>query len=220
MIHSGSRGLGYQVCDDYLREMGRAVAKYKLDLPDRQLASAPLSSPEGRGLLRGDGLRGQLRLGQPAVPDALDQGDLPEDPGHLAARPRHEAGLRRVPQHRQEGNPHGGGQAGGGSAFTARARPGPFPPAIPRCPSCYRSVGQPVLIPGDMGTNSYVLVGTELAMRETFGSTCHGAGRVRSRTQSKKLDRRRPAPEGAGGEGHTGDGPRQENDCRGGAGGI
>jgi tRNA-splicing ligase RtcB len=186
MIHSGSRGLGYQVCDDYLREMGRAVVKYKIDLPDRQLASAPLDSPEGRAYFAAMAAAAnyawanrqclmhwtvetfQKTLG--ISPGALKMRLVYDVCHNIAKQEVHlvEGERRRVCVHRK----------GATRAFPAGHRD---------VPDCYRSVGQPVLIPGDMGTNSYVLVGTERAMEETFGSTCHGAGRVRSRTQSKKL---------------------------------
>jgi tRNA-splicing ligase RtcB len=186
MIHSGSRGLGYQVCDDYLREMGRAVVKYKLDLPDRQLASAPLKSPEGEAYFAAMACAAnyawanrqclmhwtrevfQKTLG--ASPRQLNMGLVFDVCHNIAKKEVHtvDGERKRVCVHRKG---------------ATRA----FPAGHPEVPECYRAVGQPVLIPGDMGTNSYVLVGTELAMRETFGSTCHGAGRVRSRTQSKKL---------------------------------
>jgi tRNA-splicing ligase RtcB len=186
LIHSGSRGLGYQVCDDYLREMGRAVAKYKLDLPDRQLASAPLSSPEGEAYFAAMACAAnyawanrQCLMHWTREIFQKTLGVSPRDLGmrlvydvchNIAKKETHtvEGTERRVCVHRKG---------------ATRA----FPAGHPEVPACYRQVGQPVLIPGDMGTNSYVLVGTELAMRETFGSTCHGAGRVRSRTQSKKM---------------------------------
>jgi tRNA-splicing ligase RtcB len=186
LIHSGSRGLGYQVCDDYLREMGRAVAKYKIDLPDRQLASAPLSSPEGEAYFAAMACAAnyawanrQCLMHWTRETFQKTLGISPRDLGmrlvydvchNIAKKETHdvEGKRRRVCVHRK-------------GATKA------FPAGHPEVPGCYRKVGQPVLIPGDMGTNSYVLVGTELAMRETFGSTCHGAGRVMSRTQSKKV---------------------------------
>jgi len=186
MIHSGSRGLGYQVCDDHLREMGRAVAKYGITLPDRQLASAPLDSPEGRAyfaamasaanyawanrqcLMHWTRETFQKTLG--VSPSALNLRLVYDVCHNIAKKETHtvDGKKKRVCVHRK----------GATRAFPAGHRD---------LPECYRPVGQPVLIPGDMGTNSYVLVGTDRAMEETFGSTCHGAGRVRSRTQSKKL---------------------------------
>ena len=186
LIHSGSRGFGYQVCDDYLREMGKAVQKYKIDLPDRQLASAPLTSPEGRAyfaamacaanyawanrqcLMHWTRETFQKTLG--ISPSKLNMRLVYDVCHNIAKKETHtvDGEKKSVCVHRKG---------------ATRA----FPAGHPEVPACYRSVGQPVLIPGDMGTNSYVLVGSDLAMQETFGSTCHGAGRVRSRTQSKRL---------------------------------
>jgi tRNA-splicing ligase RtcB len=186
LIHSGSRGLGYQVCDDYLREMGKAVQKYKIDLPDRQLASAPITSPEGEAyfaamacaanyawanrqcLMHWTRETFQKTLG--ISPAALNMRLVYDVCHNIAKKETHtvDGEKKRVCVHRKG---------------ATRA----FPRGHPEVPACYRESGQPVLIPGDMGTNSYVLVGTDSAMEETFGSTCHGAGRVRSRTQSRRL---------------------------------
>jgi tRNA-splicing ligase RtcB len=186
LIHSGSRGLGYQVCEDHLREMGRAVAKYHLDLPDRQLAGAPLASPEGEAYFAAMACAANYAWANRQClmhwTREIFQKTLsisPRDLGmrlvydvchNIAKKEFHtiDGERRRVCVHRKG---------------ATRA----FPAGHPEVPECYRPVGQPVLIPGDMGTNSYVLVGTETAMQETFGSTCHGAGRVRSRTQSLKM---------------------------------
>jgi tRNA-splicing ligase RtcB len=185
LIHSGSRGFGYQICDDYLREMGKAVRKYGIELPDRQLASAPLASPEGESYFAAMACAANyawanrqclmhwaretfskslgislLSLNMKLVYDVCH--NIAKKETHLIDGER-----KRVCVHRKG---------------ATRA----FPANHPDVPKCYRSVGQPVLIPGDMGTNSYVLVGTDLAMEETFGSTCHGAGRVKSRSQAKR----------------------------------
>jgi tRNA-splicing ligase RtcB len=185
LIHSGSRGFGYQVCDDHLRQMGKAVVKYNIKLPDRQLASAPIGSPEGETYYAAmacaanyawanrqclmhwtrETFEKTLRIS----PASLNLKLVYDVCHNIAKKETHvvDDQERRVCVHRKG---------------ATRA----FPAGHPEVPDCYRSVGQPVLIPGDMGTNSYVLVGTELAMRETFGSTCHGAGRVKSRSQSKR----------------------------------
>ena len=186
MLHSGSRGFGYQVCDDYLREMGKAVSKYNISIPDRQLASAPVKSPEGEAYFAAMACAANyawanrqclMHWTRLAFEKALrmSPGDLKMklvyDVCHNIAKfETHEVeGVRKkVCVHRKG---------------ATRA----FPPGHPDVPEAYRHVGQPVLIPGDMGTSSYVLVGTDLAMQETFGSTCHGAGRVRSRSQSKRM---------------------------------
>lgn len=186
LIHSGSRGFGYQVCDDYLREMGKAVRKYDIRLPDRQLASAPITSPEGEAYFAAMACAAnyawanrqfmmhwtretfEKTLGLSRASLNLK---LVYDVCHnIAKKETHEIeGKRRTVCVHRKG--------------ATRA----FPAGHPEVPDCYRQVGQPVLIPGDMGTSSYVLAGTDLAMEETFGSTCHGAGRVRSRSQSKRM---------------------------------
>ena len=185
-IHSGSRGLGYQICDDHLREMGKAVQKYKIELPDRQLASAPIRSPEGEAYFAAMACAAnyawanrQCLMHWTRETFGKTLGLSPRDLGmRLVYDVCHNIAKKEV--HTVDGKKmevcvHRKG--------ATRA----FPAGHPAVPDVYRAVGQPVLIPGDMGTNSYVLVGTDLAMQETFGSTCHGAGRVRSRTQSKKL---------------------------------
>ena len=188
MIHSGSRGLGYQVCDDALRTMGRAMARYGITVPDRQLACAPLRSPEGRqyfgAMAAAANFAGANRqvmagLAERAFTAALGVGpaalgfDLVYDVCHNVAKLEDhvvDGVRRRVCVHRK----------GATRSF------GPGHPALPRG---LRAVGQPVIIPGDMGRYSFLLVGTERAMEETFGTTCHGAGRAMSRAQAKKAGR-------------------------------
>lgn len=191
LIHSGSRGFGYQVCDDFLKKMGERVRQLGLDLPDRQLACDFISSPIGQDYFAGMACaanyawanRQMLMHWTREVFEKMMQMS-PRDLGmhliydvchNIAKREFHDiAGQRReVCVHRKG---------------ATRA----FPPGHPALPEIYRQVGQPVLIPGDMGRYSYVLVGTERAMAETFGSTCHGAGRVQSRTQAKKASKGRP----------------------------
>ncbi|OHB72447.1 MAG: RNA-splicing ligase RtcB [Planctomycetes bacterium RBG_13_63_9] len=194
MIHSGSRGLGYQVCDDALRMLRGAPAKYGIDLPDRQLACAPVDSPEGQeylGAMRCAAnyawsnrqlLMWQTRevfadfFGRPW--ESLDM-DLIYDVAHnIAKMETHDVAgrLKRLCVHRKG---------------ATRA----FPPGHPEVPERYRNVGQPVIIPGDMGTASWVLVGGPRSMERSFGSSCHGAGRVMSRTaavknaQGRRIDR-------------------------------
>lgn len=189
-IHTGSRGLGYQVCDDYLRIMLRAAAKYGITLPDRQLCCAPLGSPEGRQYLAAMACAANFAfanrqlitawvresfeqvLGQSAEALRLS---LIYDVCHNIAKWEHHVvnGVRRRLCVHRKG--------------ATRA----FPPGHPEVPECYRAIGQPVLIPGDMGRYSYVLVGTAGGFEQTFGSTCHGAGRVLSRHAAKKVARGR-----------------------------
>src|SRR6266516_2716692 len=188
MIHSGSRGLGYQVCDDALRTMGRAMARYGIGMPDRQLACVPLGSPEGleyfaamaaaanfawtnRQVMSGLAERvfaTALGLG----PAALRFGLVYDVCHNIAKLEEHtvDGRRRRVCVHRK----------GATRAF------GPGHPALA---AHLRPLGQPVIIPGDMGRYSFLLLGTACAIAETFGTTCHGAGRVMSRAQAKKAGR-------------------------------
>jgi tRNA-splicing ligase RtcB len=190
LIHSGSRGLGHQTCDDYLRMIGQAMAKYEITLPDRQLAAVPIVSPEGQAYLGAMAAAANfawcnrqvmMHLAGRAFMQALGVGprelgfSLIYDVCHNIAKfEEHEIGgqKRMVCVHRK----------GATRAF------GPGNPALPES---LRALGQPVFIPGDMGRYSFVLIGLPAAMRETFGSSCHGAGRVKSRTQAKKEARGR-----------------------------
>ena len=191
-IHSGSRGLGYQVCDDSLDGMIRAAAKYAIPLPDRQLCCAPLDSPEARtywGAMNAAANYAfanrqlmahyaRLALGKVFGPDAAERTRLVYDVCHnIAKHETHEVDgrSRRLCVHRKG---------------ATRA----FPPGHAELAPQFRDIGQPVLIPGDMGRYSYVLVGTAGAFRETFGSSCHGAGRRLSRHKAKQLARPRNIP--------------------------
>ncbi|HUA33872.1 MAG TPA: RtcB family protein [Candidatus Binataceae bacterium] len=190
IIHSGSRGLGHQTCDDYLRTVGTAMGRYGISLPDRQLASVPIKSPEGRAYLGAMAAAANfawcnrqlmMHLAENAFMDTLAMSErdlgfsLVYDVCHNIAKfEEHivENRQRRLCVHRK----------GATRAF------GPGNPALP---SAVRAHGQPILIPGDMGRYSFVLIGTERAERETFGSTCHGAGRLMSRARAKKEARGR-----------------------------
>jgi len=186
LIHSGSRGLGYQVCDDSLRVMLDAAARYGIQLPDRQLACAPLVSPEARRYLGAmtaaanfafanrQAMAHFVRAAFARVFDtpweSLGMATVYDVAHNIAKWETHvvEGRARKLCVHRKG---------------ATRA----FPPGHPDVPECYRALGQPVLIPGDMARSSYVLAGTETAFRETFGSACHGAGRRLSRTRAKAL---------------------------------
>lgn len=182
LIHCGSRGLGHQVCTDYLAEAGAAMKRYNISLPDRQLACVPIQSPEGEAYLSAmrasanfawanrqailHYLRGSVRK----VFGASARLELVYDVCHnIAKREKYiyEGRKRTVLVHRK----------GATRAFAAGHRD---------LPAVYRLTGQPVLIPGSMGTASWVLAGAQGAMDETFGSVCHGAGRVMSRTAARK----------------------------------
>jgi tRNA-splicing ligase RtcB len=181
LIHTGSRGFGYQVCDDSLKTMARKGQS--IELPDRQLACAYIRSAEAQQYLHAMACaanyawanrqmitHGTRKVFQDVFAVAPPSLRLVYDVCHnIVKRERHRVNgeERWVCVHRKG---------------ATRA----FPPGHPGVPEAYRSVGQPVLIPGDMGRSSYVLVGTEQAMQETWGTTCHGAGRLLSRTQARK----------------------------------
>jgi tRNA-splicing ligase RtcB len=184
MIHSGSRGLGYQVCDDALAVFRNCPAKYNIELPDRQLACAPVDTPEGRkyiAAMRAAANYGfcnrQLLMQQAREVFASVFGRSWEDLGmemlydvahNIAKLEEHvvDGVKKKVWVHRKG---------------ATRA----FPAGHPEVPEAFRAVGQPVIIPGDMGRASWVLVGSAGSMEKTFGSTCHGAGRAMSRTAAK-----------------------------------
>ena len=188
MIHSGSRGLGHQVCDETLHRLSRKFSSFGPDyaaVPDRQLACAPLSSPDGkqyfgamqaaanfawanRQVMTGLALRAlSAALGRSE--SSLKARLLYDVCHNIAKQERHEVDgqERRVVVHRKG---------------ATRA----FGPGDPRVPDSYRDVGQPVMIPGDMGRYSFILAGNDAAMSATFGSSCHGAGRLLSRTAARK----------------------------------
>jgi tRNA-splicing ligase RtcB len=190
MIHSGSRGLGYQVCDDALHQLRNVPQKYGIELPDRQLACAPVNSPEGQryiGAMRAAAnfawCNRQLLMWQAREVFATVFGrpweqlqmNLVYDVCHNIAKfEEHviEGKKRKVWVHRKG---------------ATRA----FPPNHPEIPQRYRPIGQPVIIPGDMGRASWVLVGQPGSMEQTFGTTCHGAGRALSRTAAVQSSRGR-----------------------------
>ncbi|HVN97250.1 MAG TPA: RtcB family protein [Syntrophorhabdaceae bacterium] len=183
MIHSGSRGLGYQVCDDYIREMIRASEKYGISLPDRQLCAAPFTSDEGRRYFGAMAAAANYAFANRQmithwVRETFEK-SLRTSASHLGLSLVYDVchNIAKLEKHRVKGKDvalcvH---RKGATRAFGSGSR---------GLPDEYRHVGQPVLIPGDMGRASYVLCGTEAAMDETFGSTCHGAGRVMSRGQA------------------------------------
>jgi tRNA-splicing ligase RtcB len=185
MIHSGSRGLGYQVCDDYLKQLRKCPEKYDIVLPDRQLVCAPFESPEAQRYIAAmrsaanfawanrQLLAQEIRLSFARFFD--------KSPEQMNIRQVYDVGhnMAKVETHTVDGKKmelcvHRKG--------ATRA----FPAGHEEVPEKYRQIGQPVLIPGDMGTASWVLVGTGKAMDESFGSSCHGAGRVMSRHEAIK----------------------------------
>jgi tRNA-splicing ligase RtcB len=181
MIHSGSRGLGHQVCEDHLRIMIRAAAKYGIDLPDRQLCCAPIRSPEGREYLAAMAAAANFAFANRQVMSHWIREAFAEA---MAIAPA-ATGVRTVYDvchNIAKFETFAAGKVCVHRKGATRA----YPAGHPQTPAKYRAVGQPVLIPGDMGRYSYVLVGTEQAYRETFGSSCHGAGRRWSRSHAKR----------------------------------
>jgi len=191
LIHSGSRGLGYQVCDDFLKKMGERVRQLGLEIPDRQLACDFIRSSTGQDYFSGMACaanyawanRQMLMHWTREVFERILQMSSEKLGMHLIYDVCHNIAKREW--HTISGKPKE-------VCVHRKGATRAFPPGHSALPEVYRSVGQPVLIPGDMGRYSYVLVGTERAMEETFGSTCHGAGRVQSRTQAKKASKGRP----------------------------
>jgi len=189
MIHSGSRGLGHQVCTDYLKVMDRAVARFGLELPDRQLACAPLSSDEGKNYFAAmAGAANYAWANRTCLAHWVR-----EVFSEVFGRPARELGLETVydvahniAKLEEHPAPSGDGASRRRLCVHRKGATRAFPAGHPEVPARYRAVGQPVLIPGNMGTHSYVLVGTTRALEETFGSTCHGAGRRLSRSAAKR----------------------------------
>ena len=189
LIHSGSRGLGHQVCTDFLDLMLDAAARYGIHLPDRQLACAPLTSPEGERYLGAMAAAANFAFANRQVMAHLTR----EAFARVLGRPKEELGMGLVydvAHNNAKWEVHSVGGVDRRLCVHRKGATRAFPPGHPELPEVFRDVGQPVLIPGDMGRYSYVLVGTEAAYIETFGSTCHGAGRLMSRTQAKKSVRR------------------------------
>jgi tRNA-splicing ligase RtcB len=187
-IHCGSRGLGHQVCGDYVRRFQKMIAKYGLNLPDRELVCAPLSSPEGQDYLAAMQAAANYAFANRQVlafhiRRSFEQVLAGKVSNHHIFQIYDIAhNMAKVENHRIEGKQvqlcvHRKG--------ATRA----FGPGSADLPSVYRDIGQPVLVPGSMGTASWVLVGTEGSMAQTFGSTCHGAGRTMSRKKAKKTIR-------------------------------
>lgn len=184
-VHCGSRGLGHQVCTDYVKRFQKSIKKYGFRLPDRELVCAPLSSPEGQDYLSAMKAAANYAFANRQVlahhiRRSFEQALAGKVGNHkvyqiydiahnMAKVETHEVNGRKVKLcvHRKG---------------ATRA----FGPGSPQLPAVYRDIGQPVLVPGSMGTASWVLAGTPAAMTRTFGSTCHGAGRTMSRKKAKK----------------------------------
>ncbi len=190
MIHTGSRGLGYQICDDYLALMVKHQSETGIVLPDRQLACTYLASQRGRNYLAAMACGANYAWANRQILMHLTR-EVMEKALQIAPR---ELGMRLVYDVCHNIAKIESFKIAGIEKKLCVHRKGAtraYPAGHEAVPGRYRSVGQPVLIPGDMGTGSYVLVGQTKAMSETFGSACHGAGRVMSRTQAIKTSRGR-----------------------------
>ncbi|MBN1444545.1 MAG: RtcB family protein [Candidatus Omnitrophica bacterium] len=190
MVHSGSRGLGYQVCGDYLDRFGRVAADYGIKLSDRQLACAPVSSKEGRRYFRAMNAAANYAFANRQIMTHLIRETfssvfgVPYEKMQMSLVYDVTHNICKIEKHTVDGREK--------TLYVHRkGATRAFPKGHPQLPERYRSTGQPVIIPGTMGTSSYILVGTEKAMEETWGSTCHGAGRMMSRHQAVKEGRNR-----------------------------
>ncbi len=185
LIHTGSRGCGYQICADALKIMQSARSRYQINLPDRQLACVPLSSPEGRdyfsAMCAGSNF---ARANRQVITHLVRESAmrvLEMSPYDLALDVVYDVShnIAKIETHTVMGRKRK-------LAVHRKGATRAFPAGHPEVPELYRKVGQPVFVPGTMGTHSYVLVGTSRAMEETFGTVCHGAGRAMSRTAAAK----------------------------------
>ena len=190
LIHSGSRGFGHQVCDDFLKKMGTQVRESGFDLPDRQLACTYIKSESGQRYLSAMACAANYAWANRQIimhwTRETFENVLEISPRELKMELLYDVchNIAKIEKHVVDKK----------EAILCVHRKGAtrsLPPGHPNVPEIYRSVGQPVLIPGDMGTYSYVLAGSQQALEETFGSTCHGAGRVLSRKQAIKTARGR-----------------------------
>ena len=185
LVHTGSRGLGHQVCDDYIKVMLEASRKYGIELPDPQLCCAPVDSKEGQRYLAAMACAANFAFVNRQmithwVRETFEQ-VFQLGPRDLGLRLIYDVchNMAKMESHEVEGEKKH-------LCVHRKGATRAFPPGHPEIPSDYQKVGQPVLIPGDMGRCSYVLAGTEQGYEETFGSACHGAGRVMSRHQAIK----------------------------------
>jgi len=178
LIHSGSRGFGHQVCTDYVRRMDAVLTRYGISLPDRQLACAPLSSPEARDYLGAMAAAANFAWANRATLAHRVRQALAQVLGADVAR--HTRQVYDVAHNVAKIERHHGRELCVHRKGATRA----FPPGSLEIPAGYRGVGQPVFIPGSMGTSSFVLAGRPGAMERSFGTPCHGAGRRMSRTRA------------------------------------
>jgi len=185
IVHTGSRGLGHQVCDDYIKVMMEASRRYGIDLPDRQLCCAPVNSSEGKKYLSAMACAANFAFVNRQMITHWTRESFEQvfqiSPKDLKLEVVYDVchNIAKLEIHNIDGEKKK-------VCVHRKGATRAFPPGHPDVPSDYQEIGQPVLIPGDMGRYSYVLVGTQKAYEDTFGSTCHGAGRVLSRHQAKK----------------------------------
>ncbi len=186
LIHTGSRGFGHQVCTDHLRVMEQAVLKYGIKLPDRQLACAPIESKEGKDYLAAMACAANYAwCNRQCITHWVREtfskvfGKSPEE---LGMKQIYDVAhnIAKIEEHMVDGRKIN-------VCVHRKGATRAFPPNHQDIPQRYKEIGQPVLIPGDMGRCSYVAVGTQKAMEESFGSTCHGAGRVLSRHAARRI---------------------------------
>jgi len=185
MIHTGSRGFGHQVCTDYVNILGQAVKKYGINLPDRQLACAPVQSQEGKDYLAAmAGAANYAWTNRQCITHWTRESFV-----KVLGKSRRELGLEQVYDVAHNIAKIEMHTINGKKEEVCVHRKGAtraFPAGHHEVPPAYKDIGQPVIIPGDMGRYSYLAVGTDKAMEETFGSTCHGAGRMQSRSAAKR----------------------------------
>jgi tRNA-splicing ligase RtcB len=185
LIHTGSRGFGHQICSDYVAILGQAVRKYGINLPDRQLACAPIESPEGKDYLAAMACAANyawtnrqfiLHWARESFARVFNKSQA-----ELGMRQIYDVchNIAKIETYDIDGRPEK-------LCVHRKGATRAFPAGHPDVPQAYRAIGQPVLIPGDMGRYSFVALGTETALAETFGSTCHGAGRMQSRGAAKR----------------------------------
>jgi len=185
MIHTGSRGFGHQVCSDWIKALRRSKAKFNMDIPDEQLIYAPFDSKEGQDYLSAMRAAANFAWTNRQVILSRVRESFSEVFGKSAESLGMELiydvahNIAKVEEHIVDGKRKK-------LCVHRKGATRAFPPNHPDIPEKYKEIGQPVLIPGDMGTASYILLGTQKAMEETFGSTCHGAGRVLSRKKAIK----------------------------------
>jgi len=180
LIHSGSRGLGHQVCTDYVRRMDAALGRHGIRLPDRQLSCAPISSDEGRAYLGAMAAAANFAWANRQAIAHMIRAAIASVMGEVAARETRQ--VYDVAHNVAKLERHGGREVCVHRKGATRA----FPPGSSDIPLDYRDAGQPVFIPGSMGTSSFVLAGRPGSMERSFGTTCHGAGRNLSRTAARK----------------------------------